>query len=157
MVANLMRGLGNRIPSLQLDAQSYAGTAVRLAWPAAIGFCIASAALNQLGFVEGFVQALPRGLAVGLLVGLILAFSLKGETATLEVGDKTAFISRTNIAMWQLGYKPAIRTEDSFIYRPSFALGTSGWRISVEVLDNRAVIYGPKQYVEKVIKAIAEA
>jgi hypothetical protein len=156
MMTNLMRGLGDRVPSLQLDAQSYAGTAVRLAWPAAIGFCMVSAALNQLGFVEGFVQALPRGLVVGLLFGLILAFSLKGETATLEVGDKRAFISRTNIAMWQLGYKPAIQTEDFLTYRPSFELGTSGWRISVEFLDDQAVIYGPKQYVEKVIKALAE-
>ncbi len=157
-MTHLMRGLGDRLPSLQLDAQSYAGTAVRLAWPAAIGFCVASAPLNSLGFVEGFLQALPLGLVVGLLVGLILAFSLKGETATLEVGDnKRAFISRMNVAIWRLGYKPTIQTEDLFTYRPSFELGTSGWRISVEFHDGQAVIYGPKQYVEKVIKALAEA
>jgi hypothetical protein len=157
-MTNLVRGLGDRVASLQLDAQSYVGTAVRMTVPAAIGCCVTSAALSHpLDFVGGFVQALPYGSVVGLLIGLFLAFSLKGGTATLEVGDKKAFISRVNIATWRLGYKPAIRTEDSFIYRPSFALGTSGWRISVEVLDNRAVIYGPKQYVEKVIKAIAEA
>jgi hypothetical protein len=156
-MTHLMRGLGGRLPSLQLDAQSYAGTAVRLAWPAAIGWSVTSAALNPLGFMEGFVQALPLGLVFGLLFGLILAFSLKGETATLEVGDKRAFISRINIAIWRLGYKPAIQTEDFFTYRPSFELGTSGWRISVQLHDDQAVIYGPKQYVEKVIKALAEA
>jgi len=93
---------------------------------------------------------------VGLLIGLLLAFSLKGESVTLEVDDKRAFISRMNIAMWRLGYKPAIRTEDLFTYRPSFELGTSGWRMSVEFVDGRAVIYGPKQYVEKLTKALSE-
>jgi hypothetical protein len=154
---HLMRGLGDRLSSLQLDAQSYAGTAVRLALPAAIGWSVADAAFEQQRFVEEFVEALPFGLMFGLLFGLILASSLKGETATLEVEDKRDFISQMNKAMWRLGYKPATRTEDLFTYRPSFELGTSGWRMSVEFVDGRAEIYGPKQYVKKLTKALGEA
>jgi hypothetical protein len=45
-MTNLVRGLGDRVASLQLDAQSYVGTAVRLAVPAFIGYCVTSAALT---------------------------------------------------------------------------------------------------------------
>ena len=152
-MTNFVRGLGARLPSLQLEPQGYAGTVVRLAVPFAIVWSGITAAMDQASFVE----VVPRGLVVGLLFGLILAFFLKGEIATVEVlGDKRAFVSRVNIAMWRLGYQPATQTEDFFSYRPSLELGMAGWRISVQLHDNQAVIFGPKMQVEKVIKALAE-
>jgi hypothetical protein len=147
-----MRGLGDRLSSLQLEPQSHAGTAVKLGVPFAIVWSGLFASMEQLRFVE----VLPLGLLAGLFFGLILAFFLKGETATLEVGDKRAFVSRVNIATWRLGYYPATQTEDFFTYRPSLELGMAGWRISVQLHDDQAVIFGPKMYVEKLLKVLAE-
>ena len=152
-MTHFVRGLGARLPSLQLEPQGYAGTVLRLAVPFAIVFSGIIAALEQVSFVE----VVPRGLVVGLLFGLIMAFFLKGEIATIEVvGDKRAFVSRVNIAMWRLGYHPATQTEDFFTYRPLLELGMAGGRISVQLHDNQAVIFGPKKPVEKAMKALAE-
>lgn len=153
-MTHLMRGLGDRLSSLQLEPQSYAGTAVRVGALFAIGWSGIFAWMEELRFME----VLPFGLLAGLFFGLIMAFYLKGETTTLEVGgDKRDFVSRVNIATWRLGYCPATQTEDFFTYRPSLELGTAGWRISVQLHDDQAVIFGPKMSVERLLKVLAEA
>ena len=149
----MMRGLTDGLASLQLGSQGYAGTAIRLAMPFVILYSGLIAAVEQASFVE---VLLSRGLITGLLFGLILAFFLKGEIATVEVaGDKRAFLSRMNIAIWRMGYQPATQTENFVTYRPFLDLG--GWRIWVQVHDDQVVIFGPKMSVEKVKKALAEA
>lgn len=153
-MTHLMRGLAGRLPSLQLELQGYAGTVVRLALPFGIVWSGLAAAMEQARFIE----LLPNGLMIGFLFGLICAFFAKGEIATVEVvGDKRAFISRVNIAIWRLGYQAVTQTEDFFTYRPSLELGMAGWRISVQLHEEKAVFFGPKMQVEKLIKALAEA
>jgi hypothetical protein len=111
---------------------------------------------NGAGELRGGTSSARAG--GGLIFGLIAGFFLRGKIATVEVvGGKRSFVSRMNIALWLLGYQPATQTEDFFTYRPSLELGMAGWRISVQLHEDQAVIFGPRMQVEKVIRALAEA
>jgi hypothetical protein len=102
-----------------------------------------------------FPHGFAFGLFTGALSGLILAFIFKGETATVDVPKKTAFVARLNVATSQLGYYPATHAEDFFTYKPSFQAGLAAGRISVQLEGGQAVIVGPKMYVKKLLKRLA--
>jgi hypothetical protein len=91
--------------------------------------------------------------------GVISAIFLPGATATLEVGDKNAFVSRVNTATSQLGYSSATQMEDFFIYEPSawWKVDMFAWPISVHLHDKQVVIVGPRRYVGRLLKRLAEA
>src|SRR5437660_79206 len=107
-------------PSLLPEPSSYALTAIRsgtiFGLLFAILFSLVSASQKEL-FGGILLIGLFTGLFGGLSFGLIWASFFKGETATVEVGDKKVFVSRLNIAMYQLGYNPATQTDDFFSYK----------------------------------------
>ena len=113
---------------------------------------------------ESFGERFESALLVSFfLVILLNVANLPGESATLEVGDKSTFVSRVNMATSKMGYSFATQMEDFFVYRPSVSWKTS-WRvhwfvgpISVYVHDGQAVIVGPKAYVRYLLKRLAEA
>jgi hypothetical protein len=98
---------------------------------------------------------LAVGVLFGVVFGLTMAFFIKGETATLGIGDKNGFVSRLNVATSQLGYYPATWSEDFFTYKPSLQAGLAAGRISVQLRDGQAVLVGPKMYVKKLLKRLA--
>ena len=145
--------------SLLPEPRSYAGTAITLG--AATGlplpFCGRGWIVAMLQ--RSFGQLLPIGVGVGLFFGvsfgLTMAFFLKGKTATVAVAEPKGFVNRLNVAISQLGYNPATQTEDFFTYKPSFQAGLAAGRIAVQLREGRAVIVGPKMYVEKLLQRLA--
>jgi hypothetical protein len=113
------------------------------------------AATQQRSFGDILPFGFAAGLFFGLFFGLAMAFFLKGETVTLEVADKKAFVARLNVAMSQLGYNPATQTEDFFTYKPSLQAGLAAGRISVQLEEGQAEVVGPKMYVKKLLKRLA--
>jgi hypothetical protein len=94
-----------------------------------------------------------------IYTGVLSAFLLPGTIATLEVGDKSAFVSRVNTATSQLGYSSATQMEDFYIYEPSawWKVAMFAWPLSVRLHDTQAVIVGPKRTVGSLLKRIGEA
>ena len=109
---------------------------------------------------ESFWEHFPTGLFVGFIAIIsINAAALTGETAILEVGDRSAFVSQVNTATSEMGYSPATQTEDFFVYKPSswFKTEAFAWPISLHLHDKQAVIVGPKMLIKRLLKRLAEA
>jgi hypothetical protein len=153
-------GLDVSLPSTTLlpEPRSYAGTAIMLgaitALPFAIMWSLLLAATGPASFGEILPFGLGAGLLFGLFFGLAMAFFLKGETVTVEFTDRQAFVSRLNVATAQLGYNPATKADDFFTYKPSLQAGLAAGRIAVQLHEGRAVVVGPKMYVEKLLKRL---
>lgn len=135
------------------EPRSFVGTAIGLggltALPFGIGWSFLFASIRQRPFGEILPYGIGCGLWFGVLFGLTMAFFLRGETVSLEAGDKRDFISRLNVATAQLGYNPASESEDFLTYKPSMQAGLAAGRISVQLQGGRAVIVGPRMYVRK--------
>ncbi|MCC7138005.1 MAG: hypothetical protein IT460_06200 [Planctomycetes bacterium] len=116
-----------------------------------------SAVIQQRSFGEFLPFGLVAGVVFGLVFGLTMARLFKSETATVEVADRKRFVSALNVATAQLGYNPASRSEDFFTYKPSFQAGWAAGRISVQIGEQRAVIVGPKMYVQKQLGRLGTA
>jgi hypothetical protein len=109
----------------------------------------------QRSFGELLSTGIGFGFFFGVAFGLTMAFFLKGKTAAVAVEEPKDFVNRLNVVMSQLGYNPATQTEDFFTYKPSFQAGLAAGRMAVQLQEGRAVIVGPKMYVEKVLQRLA--
>jgi hypothetical protein len=145
--------------SLLPEPRSYAGTTITLGAVTILPYAILHSwlvsVLKQQPFGEVLSSEIYFALFVGVYISLTMAFFLKGKTATVAVAEPKGFVSRLNVAMSQLGYHPATQTEDFFTYTPSFQAGVAAGRIAVQVQEGRAVIVGPKMYVEKLLQRLA--
>jgi hypothetical protein len=154
-------GVDIRLPpgSALPEPRSYASTAIMFAaitgLPFAILWSLLFASIQGVSITEVLPFGLGAGMFFGLFFGLTMAFFLKGETATVFVSDRKAFVSRLNVATSQLGYNPATQTEDFFTYKPSFQAGLAAGRIAVQLFERRAVVVGPKIYVKKLLRRLA--
>jgi hypothetical protein len=105
-----------------------------------------------------FGEVLPFGLGFGIFFGVFFGFTMaffqKGETVTIEVTDRKAFIAQLNVATSQLGYNPATQTDDFFTYKPSFQAGLASGNISVQLQAGQAIIVGSKIRVKKLVKRL---
>jgi hypothetical protein len=147
-------------PTLSLlpEPRSYFGTAVMFAAMTALPFgvlwSVLFAIMMQIPIGPVLMLGLPGGAFFGILFGLTIAFSFKGETATVEILDKRRFISRLNIAMSEIGYNPATQSPDFFTFKPSLQAGLLAGRIAVQLRDGCAVMVGPKMYLQKLLKRL---
>ena len=120
---------------------------------AATLFSLLYVLIDNMSFWENFTT----GIIVGFIgISTSAAAALAGETATVEVGDKGAFVVRMTTAASQLGYSSATQTENLYIYGPSswWKVEVFAWPISVHLHDEQATIVGPKKYVERLLKEI---
>ena len=122
---------------------------------------VLSALLFWAVFGGNFWETLSGLVAICFIVLIALrgAINLPGDAATIAVEDISRFVSRVDTATSQLGYSSAAQKEDFFVYEPSawWKLEIFAWPISVHVHDKQAVIVGPKRYVGRLLKRLAEA
>jgi hypothetical protein len=145
-------------PSPLPEPRSYIGTVFMLVGVTLLPIALVWSSLMAAALARPFGKVLPFGLCFGIFAsvsfGFIGAFSLKGETATIEVSDRKGFIAQLNVATSQLGYNPATQTDDFFTYKPSFQSGLGGGRISVQLQEQHAIVVGPKTSVKKLVKRL---
>jgi hypothetical protein len=145
-------------PSPFPEPRSYIGTAFLLGGVTLLPVALGWSWFMAVALTRPFGEIFPFGLCFGILTsfssGIIGGFYLKGETATIEVTDRKAFIAQLNVATSQLGYNPATQTDDFFTYKPSFQAGLAGGRISVQLQPEQAFVVGSKMYVKKLVQRL---
>jgi len=110
-------------------------------------------------FERAFWENLSQLIVLAFVyVSVIAAVQLPGRTATLEVGDKSAFASRVDMATSTMGYAFATQTEDVYVYEPTvWKAHMFAWPVSVYLHGRQAVIVGPKRSVRILLERLAEA
>lgn len=145
-------------PHALTEPRSFAGVAFRIGAMAFLPFSLFMAWLVSVLSGYAFGEVLPFALAGGVVFGTVFGFNnarfLQVETITLNVEDTYSFIARVNIAISQIGYYPTIHSGDYHGYRPSFLTGwAAGW-ISVQLMEKKVVIVGPRVFVKKIIERL---
>src|SRR5262245_31868898 len=125
-------------PSL-MEPRGFFGTACFLGAITGLPFALLWTAWMALTQERPFAEVLPWGIGAGLFFGaffgLAMAFFLRGETATVVVSDRKAFVGQLNVATSQIGFYPATQSEDFFTYKPGLQAGLAAGRISVQLQE----------------------
>lgn len=146
-------------PSLLPAPRSYAGAALMIGAITALPFALIWSWLFSLMQQRPFSEILPFGLGAGLFFGiffgLTMGFFVKGETISIKTPDQRQFVSRLKAAMAELGYNRGERNGDCWTFKPSVKAGLAAGRISIQFMEDKAVLVGPKMYLEKLRKRLS--
>jgi hypothetical protein len=127
------------------------------AFPMGLFFAWQISMIGARPFHESFGMGMLLGLAAGAMFGAVMARFMRGVTCIVGVPEPKAFIQNINIAAAQLGYRPSFATEQQFCFRPTWQAGLLAGQILVQLRDHEAVVVGPRIYVGRFVKRLADA
>ncbi len=149
----------NQAPTALTEPRSFAGIAFRIGAMTFLPFALFMAWIVSCLTGYDFVQVLPLALGGSVLFSTVFGLNnarfLQVETVTIDVENRATLIAMITLASSRLGYYPACRWDDYVGYSPSFQTGwAAGW-ISVQFLENQAVIVGPRVFVRKLLEGMS--
>jgi hypothetical protein len=148
-------------PTALTEPRSFGGVAFRLGAMVFLPFALTMAWLVSCLLGYPFGQVLPFALVGGAVFSAVFGLNnarfLQVETVTFDVADPRTFVAVINLTTSRLGFYPASRSDDFHGYCPAFQTGwAAGW-ISVQMLGRKAVVIGPRVFVQKVVEDLVSA
>ena len=124
-------------------------------WPLALGWSWFYSETMYMRFIDVLI---PGGFFFGLILsmffGLIWSNELKGVRVTLEIVNENQFLDAVTFKMNGLGYSQISRHSNFVEFKKSGLLPRflKISTISMEMVEAKATIVGPKAFVEKLTK-----